>query len=115
MFGGMESSGNIRYQVGQTLNSIRERVAEEDTMGLCNQIRLLVALCSPHLRRLEIDFATLRVPDVDDESETFEAAMKVLETLLPHLADAKLYAFVEQSYNSGLKPLGEEDGPVPDE
>lgn len=112
-----ESPGNIRNQVGRSLNEIREAVTAEDVLSIANHVRLLVALSSPHLKDLSDDIkAKLRFPSsgVDTEALVFERAMSVLETLLPILAERGLYAFLPGDIGdgSGIALTGESEGPT---
>lgn len=104
MLGTGESPGSIRNQVGRSLNEMRECVAREDVLGLANHTRFLIALASPHLRNLgEEDRKALRVPSraellargVEVDEALWEACMGILERLLPILAQAGMYAYVE--------------------
>lgn len=88
-----ESPGNIRNQIGRSLNLIRENVEQEDPWGLANHVRLLVALSSPHLTDEERKGLRI-VREPRDEGELFESCMGVLERLLPILARKGLYAFL---------------------
>lgn len=101
MFSASESPGNIKNQVGRSLNAIREQIEQEDVMGLANQTRLLLAIASPKLpkeARGKLKMPTM--PDGRDRDGTgmqkvFEACLQLVEDILCLLAEQNIYAWTD--------------------
>lgn len=95
----VETSGNIRSQIGQSLNAIRARVEMGDVLGVADHLTLLVALCSPKLSPEEREKFT--VPEMeggkdkhgDKQRKLFSECMKILADLLIVLSEKQLYAY----------------------
>lgn len=97
----MESPGNIRHQLGRSLNMIRVNIEQEDVLGLANHVRFTVTLCSPYLD--EDQKSRLRLDAFEDEDVVFERCMKILDDLLTWMAAKGLYAWQEE-------PIGDASG-----
>lgn len=94
--------GHIRFQVGLSISAIRENIEQQDTNGVVNHLRFLIAIAAPKLP--EADRARLKVPALpnprDDrtgagEAQVFEECMVILEKVLALLSAAGLYAWIE--------------------
>lgn len=97
-----ESPGSIKWQVGQTLTTIRDAITREEVTDVANNLRLLVALAAPVIPRERR--AALRPPSVadvvaraeadgaDPNAVLLEECMIRLEDLLELLAEKDLYA-----------------------
>lgn len=92
--------GHIRYQVGLSISAIRTNIEQQDTNGVVNHLRFLIAIAAPKIPKTERD--ALRVPSMPDErsdpdgskeSEVFESCMVTLERVLSILSDHGLYAW----------------------
>lgn len=94
-----ESSGNIKAQIGRSLDAIRLRVEAGDVLGVADHLSLLVAICSPKLSPEERQ--ELAIPPLEGGKDRhgeksrrlFESCMNRLATLLCILSDKGLYSF----------------------
>jgi len=93
----VETSGNIRSQIGQSLNAIRIKVEEGDALGVADHLTLLVALCAPKLD----DAEKYKVPAMpagkdrkgENARKLFRECMEILGQLLIELSEKHLYAY----------------------
>lgn len=109
--------GHIRYQVGLSISSIRDNIEQQDTAGVINHLRFLIAIAAPKLD--EVDRRKLLIPrlppdredrDGSAEARVFEECMTTLEALLCALSQAGLYAWIDPPAGdaSGLALNGDE-------
>lgn len=121
----VETSGNIRSQIGQSLNAIRAKVEAGDVLGVADHLTLLVALCSPKLSPEEREKFTVPALELgkdkhgDKQRKLFRDCMSILSELLIVLSEKQLYAYkdVPTGDASDLATLLEQAGvaPVPNE
>lgn len=94
-----DTSGNIKSQIGHSLNSIRAAVEAGDVLGVAQHFDLLVALCAPVLSPEERE--KFRVPEMpagkDKEGrkaqQLYREITQLLADLLCVLRDNGLYAY----------------------
>jgi hypothetical protein len=95
----VETSGNIRSQIGQSLNAIRIKTDMGDVLGVADHLTLLVALCGPKLSPEERE--RFAVPEMDGgkdkngekQRKLFSQCMSILSELLIVLSEKQLYAY----------------------
>ena len=90
---GAESPGNIRNQLGRSLNMIRLNIEQEDIEGLANHTRFLVTLCHPYLDQ-EQDYTFKGTPG-NDPAKVFDRSMEIIQQVLNNMSQRGVYAWIE--------------------
>lgn len=94
--------GNIKYQVGKSINAIRHAIDVGDIIRTIHHLSLLRSLVAPVVDISDIKLpgsASLAREDVDDEElnpaifQAFQQCLEGLETILIRLADVGIYAY----------------------
>lgn len=94
--------GNIRYQVGKSLNAIRNSIDMYDPIRLIHHLHLLYALAAPKvsLKEVKLPSAILLADDsaTDHDArvvQAFQESMEALTLILKALSGVGIYAMTE--------------------